>query len=146
MSLYFTRDEILMGREVDNPLTPKQEQNLTDLIVALSKVRLAYGQALFISSGYRPPLTNQSVDGAKQSAHMDCQAADIIDEDGYFANWCLNNLTILEEVGIFMEDPRYTMFVNENGEWVSGWVHLQTRPTGRRIFIPYEGDIKMEVV
>lgn len=138
MKLYFTEDEILMGREVQNPLTTEMERNLRQLIIALSKIREAYGKPLSVSSGYRPSSINQSVGGAKYSAHQSCQAVDIIDNDGLFANWCLNNLTILEEAGIFMEDPRYTVIYNTDGSRKAGWVHLQIRATksGNRVFIP----------
>lgn len=126
MKLYFTRDEILMGRDKQAPLTPEMEQNLDTLIQRVSQIREAWGRALIVSSGYRPPSINQSVGGAKQSAHQSCQAVDLVDKEGYFANWLLNNLSLLEEAGLYMEDP----------QWTSGWVHLQIRPTSRRVFIP----------
>ena len=125
---YFTRDEILMGRDKQHPITPEQSDNLDDLIRALNPVRHLYGAPLFLSSGYRPSMINSNVGGAKRSAHMQCQAVDIIDKDGLIANWVLNHLTLLEENGIFMEDPRYT----------KGWIHLDIRgpKSGKRVFIP----------
>lgn len=126
--LYFSRHEVLKDRDKIEPLTPDMEINLSLLLISISKVREAWGRPLKISSGYRPPNVNSSVGGVEKSAHMSCQAVDIVDNDGYFANWCLNNLTILEKSGIFMEDPRYT----------PTWVHLQIRPvkSGNRVFIP----------
>lgn len=145
MKLYFTRDEILMGRDLQAPLTPEMEQNLDILIKSISKVREAYGQSLIVSSGYRPQSINASVGGAKKSAHMNCQAVDILDEDGYFANWVINNLTLMEECSIFVEDPRYTVVYNSDGSRKNGWIHMQTRPTSQRVFIPYSGPIKLIV-
>lgn len=146
MKLYFTRDELLMGRDKPAPLTAEMEQNLERLIIALSKVRAAYGKPMIVSSGYRPSSINASVGGAAKSAHQDCQAADIKDDDGLFANWCMNNLQLLEECGIYIEDGRYTMVIDGNGEVKVQWAHLQLRPTSRRVFIPYSGPIKLKVI
>ena len=125
---YFSRRELLKGREVKNPLSQEQEDNLIKLIKAINPIRKAYGKPMYVSSGYRPLSINASAGGAKKSAHLNCQAVDIKDQDGLFANWCLNNLTLLEECGIYLEDPRYTI----------GWVHLDIRgpKSGKRVFIP----------
>lgn len=146
--LYFTRDEILMGRDKIAPLTPEMEENLDKLILAMSKVREAYGKPMKGSSGYRPASINASVGGAKLSAHMSCQAVDIVDKDGKLAKWCLENLDILEANGLYLEDPRYTYIINDKGDRVSGWVHLDIRgpKSGKRVFIPYAGPIKLKVV
>ena len=143
--LYFTRNEILKGRDKQAPLTPEMEQNLTRLIEAASVVREAFGKVLHVSSGYRPASINQSVGGAAKSAHQSCEAVDLVDTDGFFANWCLNNLDILEKAGLYLEDPRYTGIFNSKGERTGGWTHLQTRPTSRRIFIPYAGVMKVQI-
>tara|TARA_R100001086_G_scaffold250083_2_gene193465 strand:- start:1470 stop:1910 length:441 start_codon:yes stop_codon:yes gene_type:complete len=146
MKLYFSRSEILMGREKQAPLTPEMDQNLNQLIKALSVVRAAYGSPMHVSSGYRPASINAAVGGSKKSAHQDCQAADIIDEDGLLANWVMNNLDILEQAGLYLEDPRYTMVINKDNKVKVQWVHLQLRPTSRRVFIPYSGIIKLKEV
>lgn len=138
-----------MGRDKLAPLTPEMEENLEKLIIAISKIRAAYGRSLSVSSGYRPSSINsQTIGAAKASAHMMCQAVDIVDKDGSFAKWCLNNLTILEEAGMFMEDPRYTYIINDKSERISGWTHLDIRgpKSGKRVFIPYAGPIKLKVV
>lgn len=126
MNKYFTRAELLHGRDKQFPLTPEMEVNLENLVKAVTPIRIAWGKPMVISSGYRPASINASVGGAKLSAHQTCQAVDIVDKDGKLAEWLLNNLTLLEDNGIFMEDPRFT----------NGWVHLQTRPTRNRVFIP----------
>lgn len=145
--LYFTRSEILMGREKAAPLTPEMEKNLDNLIYAMSRVREAYGQPLVVSSGYRPSSINSSVGGAKQSAHQSCQAVDILDKDGYFASWCMNNLDTLKESGILgLEDPRYTGIFDMEGNRVSGWVHLDIRgaKSGTFVFIP-SAEFKVQI-
>lgn len=145
---YFTRDELLKGRDKLYPLNQVQSDNLDQLIQCLDIIRHAYGRPLIISSAYRPAAINAAVGGAKQSAHMMCQAADIEDVDGSFAKWCMNNLDILKKAGILgMEDPRYTIIVDKTGKRVGGWVHLDIRgaKSGKFVFIPYAGPIKLQV-
>lgn len=126
MKLYFTRAEILMGRDAAHPLTPEMEANLTRLIQALSIVREAYGKPLKISSGYRPAAINKSVKGATRSAHLTCEACDLSDPNREFARWCIANLGVLKRAGLHLEDPR----------WSPTWIHLQIRRpgSGNRVF------------
>lgn len=129
---YVTRDEVLKGRERDYPLTPELEANLTKLLDAVNKLRIAYGKAFVITSGYRPGHYNQAAKGAKKSAHTTCEAVDIRDDkDGTIAKWCLNNLNLLVEYGLYMESPTHTQKPPN-----IKWVHLQTRPTKNRVFLP----------
>ena len=144
---YFSRQELLQGRDAQYPLTPEMEKNLAELTRVLNLVRAAYGSAMLVNSGYRPAAVNASVGGAKASAHMMCQAVDIEDKDGKLAEWAMNNLTLLESCGIFMEDPRYTYIVDKQGNRCGGWCHLDIRgpKSGKRVFIPYAGPIKLQV-
>lgn len=126
---FFSRSELLKGREVANPLTPEMEDNLVKLIQAVNPIREAWGKPMSVSSCYRPEAINSSVGGAKASAHMMCQAIDIVDKDGKLAEFILNNLDFVKECGILgIEDPKYTQ----------GWVHLSIRPakSGKLVFIP----------
>lgn len=118
--------EVLMGRDKDAPLSPEQKANLDRLVVALNVVRQAYGKPMRVSSGYRPGVFNLKAGGAKKSAHLTCEACDFADEDGELAAWCLKNVPLLEKAGLYLENPSFT----------KGWVHLQTRPTKNRIFVP----------
>ena len=127
-----TRDEVLKGRERDYPLSPELESNLNKLLDAVNKLRLAYGKPLIITSGYRPGHFNKNANGAKKSAHMTCEAVDIKDDsNGTLAKWCLANLNILEQFGLYMESPTATQ--EPPGKF---WVHLQIRPTKNRVFLP----------
>lgn len=137
-----------MGRDKAFPITPEMSDNLDKLIAALNPIRAAWNKPLVISSGYRPSSINSSVGGAKASAHMMCQAVDIVDKDGKLAEWLLQNLTLLEKHGIFMEDPRYTITLSRDNTRFSGWVHLDIRgpKSGKRVFIPYSGPINLKVV
>jgi hypothetical protein len=124
-----SRDEILMGRDKQAPLTGAMEVNLEKLLKAVNKFRAVYGKPLKVTSGYRPEAINSQVKGAaRASNHMVCLAVDFADRDGKLAEYCLNNLKLLEEFGLWMEDPGHT----------KGWVHLQCVPprSGNRVFIP----------
>lgn len=128
-----SRDEILKGRDRDYPLDAELTTNLDKLLIAVNQIRQAWGKPLIVTSGYRPGHYNKSARGAKRSAHMTCEAVDFQDGDGSFAAWCLSNLKLLEEAGLYMESPLYTH--EPPGK---RWVHLQTRrpPSGNRVFIP----------
>jgi hypothetical protein len=149
MKSYFSREELLMGREVADPITQEMSDNLDKLIEAMDKIRDEYGKPLKVSSGYRPASINSGVGGAKKSAHMMCQAVDIIDKDGEFAEWVMNNLDFVKECGILgIEDTRYTITLDSNGNRAGGWTHLDVRgvKSGTLVFIPYAGPIKLKVV
>ncbi len=125
---YFSRAEYLKGREVYYPLTEEMEANLIKLLKAINPIREAYGKGLIITSGYRSPADNAAARGAKKSNHLMCLAVDFKDTDGKFAEWCLAHLDLLEQHGLYMEDPAYT----------KGWAHLQyAKPaSGNRVFKP----------
>lgn len=145
---YFSRAELLMGRDILYPINQEQSDNLDKLIAALNHIRHAYGLPMIVSSGYRPSSINASVGGAKLSAHQSCQAVDIVDKDGELAKWILAHLTLLEEHGIYLESPDYTYIINKKGERIDGWIHMDIRgpKSGKRVFIPYAGPIKLKVV
>lgn len=131
-----TKQEILMGRDKQHPLSKEQEENLDKLHKALNLFRQAYGKPLIVSSGYRPAAINAGIGGAQNSAHMHCMAVDFRDTDGSIARYCLSNLKLLQDLGLWLEDPRWTRVKDANGKIISGWCHLQIRPTRKRVFIP----------
>lgn len=129
---YFSRKECLKGREVYYPLTEEMESNLVKLLKCLNKLREAYGKPMFITSLYRPANINAAVGGAKKSNHLLCLACDFNDPDGKLAEWCMDNLDIIEECGLYLEHPSATK--TENG----GWLHAQcvSPKSGNRVFYP----------
>ena len=123
-----SRREYLMGRELEQPLTPLMEDNLLRLLGCVNMLRVIYGIPMIVNSGYRPPKVNKIVGGAKNSTHMTCEGIDIQDRDGKLARFCLDHLDVLISCGLYMENPSYT----------KGWVHLQTRrpKSGNIVFNP----------
>lgn len=120
-----SRDEILMGREVEYPLSIQLDKNLTKLLEAVNKLRTEYGIPMAVSSGYRPGKYNQAAGGATHSSHLTCEAVDFSDQDGKIKKWCLSHLDRLAEWGLWMESPVNT----------PTWCHLQIRPTANRVFL-----------
>jgi hypothetical protein len=126
-----SKSELLMGRQKDfiTEYTDEVANNIDKLLICLNKFRTAYGKPMIISSGWRPSAINSSTPGAaKRSNHMLGLACDFRDPDGKLAEYCLNNLPLLEKCGLWMEDPKFT----------KNWVHLQSVPpkSKRRVFIP----------
>lgn len=128
MARLISRDEILNKQEEKFPLTSVMEGNLLRLLDAVNKLRLAYGKPMIVSSGYRPPEHNAKVGGAPNSCHLTCEAVDFRDKDGELKKWCLANLKILEDCGLYMEHQDAT----------PTWLHVQTRmpKSGSRVFRP----------
>lgn len=118
------KDEILMGRDAEYPLSDQFLVNLDQLLVAVNALRTLYGKPMYVSSGYRPGKYNVAAGGASNSSHLSCQAVDFRDGDGAIKTFCTPK--ILEQCGLYMEDPKHT----------PTWCHVQVRPTANRIFIP----------
>jgi len=75
--------------------------------------------------GFRPK--NSSV-GASRSNHKIGKAVDIFDPKNEIDEFCMNNLALLEQCGIWIEHPSAT----------EKWSHWQSVPpkSGRRVFYP----------
>lgn len=124
--IHITRDEILMNRDREYPLTPHLEDNLRKLLLALNKFRNIYGKPMQVTSGYRPGKYNDAAGGAPNSAHISCEACDFADPLGELDDWCQANVRVLEQCGLWLESPTRT----------PGWTHMDIRPRNNRIFIP----------
>lgn len=126
-----TIQEYLMGRDREFPLDMLQARNMADL---LSKVNYLLGSLNLkckVSSGYRPSSINKSIGGAKMSTHTLCAGIDLHDHDRSLGKLLQNNPKLLEDHGLWLEHPNYT--VNKNG---LGWVHLDIKQRKNRVFIP----------
>jgi uncharacterized protein YcbK (DUF882 family) len=126
-----TKADLLMNRDKMYPKEYTQEisDNLDKLLPILNKIQEKYGKKFKINSGWRPAEVNAGTPGAAaHSQHMLGLAADIGDADGALMNWTLANLDFIKELGVHMEDWR----------WTPTWTHYQCVPpkSGNRIFIP----------
>jgi len=112
--------------------------NLEKLIEKLNIIEAAYGKTLVITSGYRTKEDQIRVYAQKGitdmskipmgSKHISGQAVDISDPNGEFKAWIMENISLFEELGIYMEAFEYT----------KNWVHMQiiAPKSGSRFFKP----------
>lgn len=126
-----TKDEMLKGRDLQYPdqYTQQISDNIDKFLSIFNQVRAAYGKPMTVNSGWRPPAINEATsNAAKGSNHLWGLAADIADPDGSLWKWVLFNLDLMQKLGLYMEDKRYT----------PTWVHFQcVKPgSGHRIYIP----------
>lgn len=80
-------------------------------------------------SGWRSKVVNEhTANAADHSRHLDGHADDLKDPQRALATWAVNNLDVLEELGLYIEDPR----------WCPTWLHVQDVPpgSGHRCYIP----------
>lgn len=119
-------DEYLMGRDKDFPLDMRQAVNMADLLARINHLFSALKIDPRVSSGYRPSSINKAIGGAKMSTHTVCAGVDVHDYDGKIGSTLRKNQKILEEYGLFLENPDFT----------KGWVHLDTKQRKNRTFNP----------
>lgn len=124
---FISMDEYLMSRIKLEDLPATSLANLNTLIPKVNILLEKFGEYRSVVSGFRTPEINKTVGGGKKSCHLTCEAVDLLDKDGKLYKWCKDNVEVLEELGLYVEDKSYT----------PTWVHLQTRVTKRRFFIPY---------
>jgi hypothetical protein len=145
--MQITIDDYFMGRdrEYAHQLTPEIRQNAVET-TALVNALLAEAAddgvepavhpvtKTHVSSGWRPPAVNAATaNAAKLSTHLAAEACDIADDNlRSLAVWCIRSLVVLERLGLYLEDPRWT-----KGQYTN-WVHVQKRApgSGRRVFVP----------
>jgi hypothetical protein len=126
--------EILMGRVKFEDLSPELQANVTELHTKINLLRTAISRPLKVNDGLRRVGVDMPKNGAAQSNHYLGFAIDIDDDDSaWLWQWVLANLDLMQEIGLFMEDPRWT-----HGKGT--WMHFQIRPpkSGKRIYIPVD--------
>lgn len=82
LSPHFSLDELTVSqtaarRGIDNTPGPRELEALKRLAAGLEKVRAILGGPILVSSGYRNPVVNRLVGGARSSDHQTGYAADI---------------------------------------------------------------------
>lgn len=121
-----TPKEYLMDRDKDFPLDMLQATNMADLLSRINHLIASLKISTRVSSGYRPSAINKKIGGAKMSTHTVCAGIDLYDPNGEIGKMLRSNTKILEEYGLFLENPDFT----------KGWVHLDTKNRKNRIFNP----------
>ena len=121
-----TPKDYLMGRDKIYPISKEQALAMADLLARINHLFATLKINAHITSGYRPGHFNKAAGGAARSGHLVCQAIDVADPQGELAELFKNNLKLLEEYGLWLEDPEHTL----------GWLHLDTKERKNRIFKP----------
>lgn len=138
-----TLDDYWMGRDAAYAadLTPEIRDNAVELLGRVNLlISFAHKDGVWpgidtvtgtpVAGGWRPPAVNARTQNAGQySNHITARAVDIQDTpDRAFARWCLRNIELLAEIGLWMENP----------QWTPDWVHLQIVPprSGLRVYRP----------
>lgn len=132
-----TLAEILEGTDF-NTLPKEHQDNLLILLEKINKIRTEFAKPMTVTSGYRSMakhleiykkkgITDQSKIPMK-SRHLSGAAIDIYDPNQVLQKWVLDNIKILEEVGLWCEDFSAT----------PNWVHFQiiSPASGKRFFKP----------
>jgi hypothetical protein len=129
----------LFKRPVKIP--PQHEVNIDKLLIAINKLRLAYGKPLQVTSGYRSLDEHLAIYAAKgitdqkkipmKSKHLEGLAVDLVPVDESieeFHKWIKDNVELLEQIGLWLEDFKYS----------KTWAHFQivAPRSGNRFFIP----------
>lgn len=139
MSHSITLDDYLMGRDKIH-LSNDQYLAGTSLVEKINhllgllagdgvNLEISPRTGSLVSSGYRPQNINANTPGAApKSKHISLQACDLYDPEGEIDDWCMENLEVLEQIGLWMEHPSAT----------KGWCHIQVVPprSRRRVFYP----------
>ena len=109
--------------------TPEIDANLALLLERMNQVRTAWAQPMIVTSGLRSEADQERINpSAPQSKHLVGAACDILDKDRSLTAWVKANLSLMEEIGLWMEDFDST----------PTWVHFQCLPpgSGHRVFVP----------
>jgi uncharacterized protein YcbK (DUF882 family) len=129
--------------EIYGELTPTktQEKNVKELVRRLNIIGEAFSDPVFVVAGLRTEEKNFAVGGIPNSPHLTGEAVDLKDEDYKLSKFLLNNIELLERVGLYMENPfcctSKTITKTWNGRvFMNNWIHLQTRKASSTIFNP----------
>lgn len=121
--------EYLMGRITIDKLSNEQLSNMNIIVPRANELLEAFGQYRAVTSGYRSKADQDRINpGAPKSKHIICAAVDLEDRDGKLKQFCLKNLDLLKELGLWIEDPKSS----------PTWLHCQcvSPSSGNRVFKP----------
>ena len=122
LSKYFTKEEFehsntAINRGISNVMDSGQTQKAIDLCVnVLDPIREYINKSLKLNCGYRSPLVNKAVGGAKASQHILGEAADLNIQDKQTFDWIRDNL---EYDQLIKEQP-----LANGGQ---SWIHISYR-------------------
>lgn len=122
---YFKGRDRLYGRDLNKDIADNARITMERAEMLLER----FGEHREITSGWRPRgINDATANAAQHSKHITAEAIDLCDPTGSLDQWCMKNLPILEEIGLWTEHFSKT----------PGWTHLQIVPpkSGNRVFYP----------
>lgn len=120
--------------KIDNTPTKEVEKNLLALIdTCLQPMRDKYGSAIIVSSGYRCPMLNAAINGAKGSQHITGEAADVV------GAWnTLQQLKMIAKAALAVAEYDQLILEHARGRY---WLHVSHKRQGeqRKQLLIFEG-------
>ena len=139
LSEHFTLEEFVRSRKaqargIKNEPPAEAVEGLKLLVQhILEPLRQAWGQSIFVTSGYRSPELNRAVGGAHNSQHLLGQAADIV-ADLSLLNYDLGRLIIQLSLPFdqLIFEGCYVEYVAGRPQHRCRWIHVSYGPRQRR--------------
>jgi zinc D-Ala-D-Ala carboxypeptidase len=114
------RSETASRKGIDNRPDSETIANLTELALALEKVRSVLGRPIHITSGYRSPKVNAAIGSSPSSAHI----------KGYAADFVVSGLTPREVCErVIASGIDFDQVIKE----FDSWTHLSIDPRNRKM-------------
>ena len=134
----FTTSPVAARRGLDNTPGPDSLANLKHLAGTLERVRAWLNRPVIILSGYRSPLLNRAVGGARRSAHLTGRAADFICPE---YGKVMDVFEAIRASGIVYDQLIAEFPGRQNG----GWVHIGIADHARHQALVFDGESYAEV-
>ena len=120
----FVRSETAAKKHIDNTPSPEVVENLRALCLnVLEPARVAFGEPIYITSGYRCPVLNKAVGGKPTSQHQYGEAADLQVRGGENLRKLYNSI---KSRGVF---DQLLYETNQSG---TKWIHVSYTFHGNR--------------
>ena len=120
----FVRSDTATSKHIDNTPTPEVIENLRALCRdVIEPARVAFGEPIYITSGYRCPTLNKAVGGKPTSQHLRGEAADLQ----------VNGLQNLRKLYNSIKDRGvFDQLLYESNKAGAKWIHVSCKQSGNR--------------
>lgn len=113
------------ANNITNTPDKHQLENLTNLCnTILEPIRKKYGEAIFVTSGFRNPILNRLVGGANNSQHKEGEAADIKCNDNAKLFYLIKEMIERKEITVGQ------LIWEKGDDKAPQWIHVSL-PTDR---------------
>ena len=144
LSKHFTKAEFehsntAIQRGISNFMDSGQTQKAIDLCEnVLEPLRAHVGQPIKLNCGYRSPLVNKAVGGAKSSQHILGEAADLDLHDASIVEWIKDNLDFDQLIAEFPSNGKPSwLHVSYRKGRNRKQILVATKKAGKTVYLPY---------